>query len=604
MLLGAAVPIVTSDAAEFIPLGEPTGTLTSSALDLSADGSTLLGIGSTELGFQLFRWSAETGYSALPSFDPGTFFPNFFAASISGDGSAVAGYAYDGLSYAGLKWSEADGFTYLGFLPAQDSTSGMAFPFGISDDGNAVALQGTSPNTPYFAALMWTESLGLVPLGFLPGDEPDAANFSQSFSWGISGNGQVVVGSSFSTRNTEHQDQAFRWTAGEGMEPLGFLEGETSSSALTVSADGSVVIGMSGMNAFRWTAEGGMENIGSFTPTAVSADGNVVVGTSLDFETGAVIWTRATSVQPLKDYLENTFNVAVPWQSLTEAVAISNDGRVIAGTGYNANGDEEAFLATLDTTVQPESAAAISFTGAVSLYLVDPSGSRHGIDPISGASFSEIADLTLSEEGPLKTAAWPDFAGGQHLVHLTGTGAGPYQLGFDFLHLDNEASGGVFSGDLLPGGLHIYAAAVATDSAEGASYRLVYADTDGDKVEDALDAVPRSNLQPTVLVNGTNTGVKNKVLPDGTTLNDAITCLVGKAGNRGQFVSGMNKLTKSWLSSGIITKTEADAILAAVGGDTTTALTKVSRTSLVQYMETAVPQRSGSEKQRSGGKKR
>ena len=395
MLLGAAVPMATTDAAEFIPLGEATGTLTSSVIDLSADGSTVLGLGNTGTSYELFRWSAETGYSALPSYDPGTFFPNFFAASISGDGSQVAGYAYDGLSYTGLKWSATDGFTYLGFLPMPGSTTGIAFPVGISDDGNAVALQGTAPNTPFSSALMWTGSLGLVPLGFLPGDEPDEANFSQSFSWGISGDGQVVVGSSFSTRNTEHQDQAFRWTAGEGMEPLGFLEGETSSTALTVSADGSVVVGMSGMNAFRWTAEDGMENIGSFTPSAVSADGNVIVGTSLDFETGAVIWTRATSVQPLKNYLESTFNVSVPWQSLTEAVAISNDGRVIAGTGYNANGEEEAFLATLDTAVDFQRAAAVSFSGAASLYLVDPAGSRYGIDPVTGASYSEVADLTL-----------------------------------------------------------------------------------------------------------------------------------------------------------------------------------------------------------------
>ncbi|MGZ8939942.1 MAG: hypothetical protein ACXW32_12085 [Limisphaerales bacterium] len=596
MLLGAAVPMVTGEAAEFIPLGEATGTVFSSVIDLSADGTTVLGIGYTGTSHQIFRWSAELGYSILPSYDPGTFFPNFFATSISGDGSVVAGYATDGSSYAGLKWNAVDGFIDLGFLPTQDQTFGMAFPVGIADDGGAVALYGTAPNTPYYTALMWTDSLGLVSLGFLPGDEPDAANFSQSFSWGLSGDGQVVVGSSFSTRNA-HGDQAFRWTAGEGMEPLGFLEGENTSGALTVSADGSVVVGMSGMYAFRWTAETGMENIGSFSPSAVSADGDIIVGTSLG-QDEAVIWTSGTAVQPLKDYLLNTFNLSVPFQSLIDAVAISNDGRVIAGTGYNADGNEEAFLVSLGDEGGVETSGAVSFAGAVSLYLVDPTGGRYGIDPVTGASFSEIADLTLSEEGSLKKAAWPGFAGGEHLIHLTGTGAGSYQLGFDFLHLDKEASGAAFSRDLLPGGLHIYAATVAADTADGASYRLVYADTDGDKVEDASDAVPRSNLRPTIVINGIDTGVKNKVLADGTTLNDAIACVAVKAGNRGNFVSAMNKLTQGWTSAGIITKSEAAVIHNAVTGDTSTMLTKLSRATLEEFTETAVPQRSVSAKPR------
>jgi hypothetical protein len=66
------------------------------------------------------------------------------------------------------------------------------------------------------------------------------------------------------------------------MQDLGTLSGDTDSQAFGVSADGLVVVGVSGSwNAFRWTAEGGMERLpGGGTAYGVSSDGWVVVGWS------------------------------------------------------------------------------------------------------------------------------------------------------------------------------------------------------------------------------------------------------------------------------------------------------------------------------------
>jgi probable HAF family extracellular repeat protein len=72
------------------------------------------------------------------------------------------------------------------------------------------------------------------------------------------------------------------------MQDLGTLGGSTSW-ALGVSADGSVVVGWAASNlvdqypAFRWTAAGGMQNLGMLGGNrswadGVSADGSVVVG--------------------------------------------------------------------------------------------------------------------------------------------------------------------------------------------------------------------------------------------------------------------------------------------------------------------------------------
>jgi probable HAF family extracellular repeat protein len=137
-------------------------------------------------------------------------------------------------------------------------------------------------------------------LGTLGGDS--------SWALGVSADGSVVVG--WAT-NAAGQKRAFRWTAARGMQDLGTLGGD-ESAAWGVSADGSVVVGYArnaaGLpRAFRWTAAGGMEDL-NITYAHLLTNGSMF---------GA-------------------------------ALAISPDGRYIAGWGYNAATRRiEAFL--LDT---------------------------------------------------------------------------------------------------------------------------------------------------------------------------------------------------------------------------------------------------------------
>jgi uncharacterized membrane protein len=561
MLLGAAVPIVSGEAAEFLPLGSLAGSEgASAALDISADGSTVLGRSDSPDGPQLFRWNLEGGFSVIPSFDPGPSFPpNFFATSISGDGSSVAGYAFTGSTLEALKWSADNGFLQLGMLPS-DGGFEMSLGIDISADGNSIAAYGSAPTTPASAALLWRASMGLTSLGFLPDDQPDGLNTSQSFSYAISADGSTVVGSSASSVHENRGSQAFRWTQGEGMQPLGILTGEFDSTATAVSVDGSVIVGTSGLNAFRWTDDGGgMQSIGEFLPTAVSADGKIVVGTS-HFRDLAMIWTQETSAQPLQTYLQEKFNITLPgWQALYDVVGISADGSAITGTGLNAAGFTEAFLATFDSSAV-QSAGGISFSGPVNLFLVDPDGQRFGTNPENGESLDEIPGLTLTEEALTKTAAWTDIVSGDHLVYFTGTSAGNYNVAFEFLHLNNEPSSASFTGELLTGGLHIYSANISADTHEGAEYELIYADTDGDKVVDASDSFVKSDMRSTVFVGNIDTGVRNKVLSDGSTLNDIIACLLKKSTKRGQLVSVANDLCRQWTDAGLISKTDSAKI--------------------------------------------
>lgn len=98
----------------------------------------------------------------------------------------------------------------------------------------------------------------LTPLGFLAGD-------TTSYAFSVSAHGSVVVGSS---QTSAPYNQAFRWTATGGIVGLGYLPGASISSASGVSADGSVVVGGSQSfsgngQAFRWTGASGMVGLGS-----------------------------------------------------------------------------------------------------------------------------------------------------------------------------------------------------------------------------------------------------------------------------------------------------------------------------------------------------
>jgi probable HAF family extracellular repeat protein len=175
-----------------------------------------------------------------------------------------------------------------------------------------------------------------TPIGDLPG-----GNFSSS-AIAVSADGSLVVGASGSASGTQ---EAFRWTRAGGMVGLGDLPGgEFYSVANSVSADGSVVAGYATVapgttvhQAFRWTAAGGMVGLG-YLPggdyslaNEISASGNAVVGFS-DTSRGnfeAFRWTEAGGMVSLG---------MLPGHGGSAALGVSGDGTVVVGTSSVAVG--------------------------------------------------------------------------------------------------------------------------------------------------------------------------------------------------------------------------------------------------------------------------
>ena len=349
LVLVLAAPAATAQTASFQGLGDLPGNIFfSEAHGVSADGAFVVGMGRSASGSEAFRWTAAGGMVGLGDLSGGSFGSR--AHDVSADGAVIVGTS-DGLFDGGMtgdqafRWT-ADGMVGLGNTPSTPPGSGGSFAQGVSNDGAVLVGRGAGANNNW-EAVRWTTTGGFVGLGYLPGG-------IESYGEGISADGSVVVGKSLSATVAE----AFRWTAAGGMVGLGDLPGGSLfSNASDVSADGTVVVGHSvggnELEAFRWTAAGGMVGLGALpgstfsTALDVSADGAVVVGESNNASGFvAVIWTAATGMVSLRAALVARGVDLTGW-TLSSARAVSDDGRVVVGSGTNPQGQSEAWRAVL-----------------------------------------------------------------------------------------------------------------------------------------------------------------------------------------------------------------------------------------------------------------
>jgi probable HAF family extracellular repeat protein len=166
--------------------------------------------------------------------------------------------------------------TIAGFFPLGDLPGGdfLSQAYGVSGNGGVVVGSSWSAaGGQYMEAFRWTAAGGMIGLGFLTPTDTSLSVVG-SHAYAVSADGSVIVGSSFAGGPWGDYvlgyEQAFRWTSGGGMQGLGFLHGGDTSMALAASADGSVIVGMSnsdlGSQAFRWTQSTGMVSLGSLFP--------------------------------------------------------------------------------------------------------------------------------------------------------------------------------------------------------------------------------------------------------------------------------------------------------------------------------------------------
>jgi probable HAF family extracellular repeat protein len=217
---------------------------------------------------------------------------------------AVPGFNYvRGVSDNGVatgdhfRWDPVNGHTDLGYLPGP-GTVNRADAWGISADGSVIIGTSFSEDglTSQSRAFVWTSSSGIQPLPSL--------SVRDSSAFGISSNGRVVAGSVTTTNSTHH---AVLWT--DGVETLRLQAGTNANS---LSRNGLWIGGTEdsfwGQNAFIWSQNTGFEQIVISGPSqsfqlsvlAVTDDGNVAVGSySMLSGPRPFRWSRSGGFQPL-----------------------------------------------------------------------------------------------------------------------------------------------------------------------------------------------------------------------------------------------------------------------------------------------------------------
>ena len=304
---------------------------------------------------------ADVSFTPLGDLPGGSFYSS--AGDISSDGSVIIGIsaAPSAIKPMAFRWTRETGMTALGALPAPVPDS---WPLDISGDGRTVV--GMSLVSSAIKPVKWIDGSGPIAL-------PISSSTARAI--GVSANREVIVGS-----DDLGLPEAVIWRGDQPVRYLGFLPGQTESRAMTVSHDGSLVVGWGEgpgvrRSAFRWTEADGMRPfdppeavVKMSIPDAFSDDGLTIVGRSTNFE--ACRWTAATGTVLLPD-IDGVLTVH-------DAYAVSADGSTIGGSG-RTDSTNEGFIWTLSGGTE----LAFDFF------------TRHGLD-LSGWQITVIAGISAN----------------------------------------------------------------------------------------------------------------------------------------------------------------------------------------------------------------
>jgi len=173
---------------------------------------------------------------AQPTFE---FMGDFFVHSLSADGTKAAGLTTDG-SYETLRWSVDSGIQLLGMNAAIIVGRSAGTP-GISEDGTRIGATIATSDSLYVTGGRWTHGARWEEV--MPPIPPDGGVIDESLAstWGLSGDGETVVGLYWRPGQSDGVAHAYAWTSDGGLLGLGGLG--SGSRANGVNFDGSVVVG-------------------------------------------------------------------------------------------------------------------------------------------------------------------------------------------------------------------------------------------------------------------------------------------------------------------------------------------------------------------------
>ncbi len=174
MLVFVMAGPVFAAPATFQGLGDLAGGgFNSEAYGVSADGSTVVGHGTSASDYEAFRWTSGGGMVGLGDLDGGSFYS--YASGVSADGSTVVGWSNSALGDEAFIWDTASGMQRLQDVLVNDhglDLTGWRLDSanGISDDGLTIVGKGYNPSgyhEAWIATIPEPVTLSLLALGGL-----------------------------------------------------------------------------------------------------------------------------------------------------------------------------------------------------------------------------------------------------------------------------------------------------------------------------------------------------------------------------------------------------------------------------------------------------
>ena len=437
-------------------------------------------------------------------------------AVFDNDGSQDFGAAYVFVRTGGTWTQQAK-------LTAADATAGDRFGHSVAVSGDTVIIgamfdddSGSDSGSAYIftrTGTTWTQSQKLV------GSDVTA---DANFGWSVAISGDTAfIGA--------------RWDSDAGLR---------AGSAYVFTRNGTTWTESQKLLAWDATTNTG------FGASVAFSDDTALIGADGDSEAavlaGAVyVFSRSGSTWSPQDKLI----AAVPaFSAFGFSVALSGDTAVIgapfdddASAGIDS-GSAYVFTRTGTTWTQQAKMAASDMAGddrfGLSVALVgdtaiigsvldDDAGTDSGSAYVftrSGTAWNEKEKLTASDAAALgQFGYWVAFSGGTAVIGANG-GSNPE----------------IFSGSAYVFGLD--------------------QDTDGDGIPDDVDCNPNSDVSPTVVIDGIDTGVQNTLFDDGCTIADDIAAIAAASKNHGQFVSTITNYLNDLKKNGVITAQQKSAI--------------------------------------------
>lgn len=316
-----------------------------------------------------------------------------------------------------FRWTSSSGMTLFGGVGGNDGYGGQA---SISNDGMRVGGTSVNPGTGFGEAAVYDMGTGVWT--HLGGIGMTVDN-STSSGWGLSGDGQTLVGLGWTGSFQAH---AIRWSQGTGLVDMGSTVPGQSSRANAVNDNGTVIGGwqdtefdgrqgavwMNGVQQLIFDGDGfGVSEVlavsgggqwvtgvtyglagtyryntvtnafqyindvpGDFffptsLGTAISDDGSTIIGQTRDFGPpifgSGFIWRDGAGTMLLKDYFDSMGVVYEDGFMFSAPFTMSGDAQTFAGWGFSPSQGAVGWVVTIPT---PGSALLLGLGGLVGLH--------------------------------------------------------------------------------------------------------------------------------------------------------------------------------------------------------------------------------------------